>query len=252
MGSWLARRWLRSCGVMNGREEGTLRRFDLLAASLCILASVGGLWAATAVMGGTGLLDALGSIELMINTDYGHAGATSTVVLFFVLALRVFCTGRIAREYGVMSALAVFVLVRASMGHAGESGWWSVAMAVEIAHLAAISVWAGLVFVSAWAVVGSIALPLTLTVSSSYLDRMSRAATAAVAAILVTGLYNAWQRIGTLANLTHSLYATAFLFKVGLVAVPLRREVITNSSDCGRQEIHARGFEACDAFCSAK
>jgi len=172
-------------------------------------------------MGGTGLLDALGSIRLLTTTDYGRAGAVSIIVLILVLALRVFCTRQHAREFGVIGGLAVFVLVRASMGHAGENGWWSVAMAVEAVHLASIGIWAGLVFVSGWLVVGSTTLHLTPAMSGNYLGRMSQAATGAVAVILLTGSYNAWQRIGTLGNLTQGSYANAFLVKIGLVAVAL-------------------------------
>jgi putative copper resistance protein D len=51
---------------------------------------------------------------------------------------------------------------------------------------------------------------------------MSAAAVLAVLAVFVTGLFNAWNRVGTVDNLfDNSIYTTALLIKVGLVGVAL-------------------------------
>lgn len=222
VGSVLARRWLAIAGAPEDTVEGTIRRYDLVAAGLGALASIGGMWAATAVMGGVSLLEAKAMFWTMIaTTDYGHAGCITLAAMVAVLVFRVVAIPGTAREWLVLAALAVFAVTRASMGHAGEAGWWTAAMASEVMHLVAIGVWAGVVFLSAWTAVGSTKLGLPLAGTSRYLEAMSQAAMGAVVVIVVTGLFNAWLRIGTPSNLLHGLYAGAFLVKVALVGIAL-------------------------------
>lgn len=222
VGSMLARRWMAIAGGTEGTVDVTIRRYDLVAAGLGALASIGGMWAATAVMGGVSLPDARAMFWMMITTtDYGHAGCITLIAMMAVYFFRVVPFFGATREWLVLAALAVFAVTRASMGHAGEEGWWTAAMASETMHLIAIGVWAGVVFVSAWTTVGSTALSLPLAGTSQYLESMSQAAMAAVFVIVVTGLFNAWLRIGTPSNLLHGLYAGAFLVKVALVGIAL-------------------------------
>ena len=222
VGSMLARRWLASAGGTEDTVEGTIRRYDLVAAGLGALASIGGMWAGTAVMGGVSLSDARAMFWMMITTtDYGHAGCITLVAMVSILFFRAVPLLGAAREWLVITALAVFAVTRASMGHAGEDGWWTAGMASEAMHLIAIGVWAGVVFVSAWVAVGSTELGLPLGGTNRYLESMSQAAMGAVVVIVGTGLFNAWLRIGTPSNLLHGLYAGAFLVKVALVGIAL-------------------------------
>lgn len=222
VGSMLARRWLAVAGGTEDTVEGTIRWYDLVAAGLGALASIGAMWAATAVMGGVSLLDARAMFWTMITTtDYGHAGCITLGAMVAILVFRVVPNLGAAREWLVLAALAVFAVTRASMGHAGEDGWWTGAMASEAMHLVAIGVWAGVVFVSAWTAVGSTEFGLPLAGTSRYLESMSQAAMAAVVVILVTGIFNAWLRIGTPSNLLHGLYAGALVVKVTLVGIAL-------------------------------
>lgn len=222
VGTMLARRWLAAAGAGAPAIEAALRRYDVLAAGLGTVAGVAALWAATAVMGGVDLIEARAMFWMMVTTtDHGHAGCITIAALFAVFVLRVLPSFGSMREPLMVVALAIFAVTRASMGHAGEDGWWSGAMASEALHLAAIGVWAGVVFVSGWAVVHSAGIGLSLSGTGRYLEAMSQAATAAVIVIVATGIFNAWLRIGTPANLLHGLYAGAFLVKIALVGVAL-------------------------------
>jgi putative copper resistance protein D len=222
MGSLLARRWIILAGAAESDGEAAVRRNDLVAAVVCALASIGGLWAATAVMGGVSLVDAKPLFWAMVTTtDYGRAGCLSTVAVIAVPVVRATPTIGAARELLTFAGLAIFAATRASMGHAGEEGLLTAAMASELMHLIAIGVWAGVVFVSAWVAVGNSNLAFSLKATSRYLEYMSQAAMAAVFVILSTGMYNAWLRIGTPENLSHGAYAGAFLVKVSLVGVAL-------------------------------
>jgi putative copper resistance protein D len=116
----------------------------------------------------------------------------------------------------------MFTLARASMGHAGEGGYWTLALAAEVVHLAAIGVWSGAVFVSAWLVLREARVStIGARAIERYLARMSHGALLAVAAIIVTGAYSAWQRVGSGDHLLHTAYGTTLLFKLGLVGTAL-------------------------------
>lgn len=208
-GSWCARRWVPSdAGVQ-------LRHFDLLAAGVAIVASVLSLLAATAVMGGTGLAEACGMFWMMVcSTAYGWSGGVAVAALLLVLALRWPRRESAIREMAVAAALLVFAATRASMGHAGEEGIWTVAMAAESIHFSAIAVWVGLVAVSGCCVLSA---RMSAADRNRYLDWMSRAAMAAVGAIVVTGIYSGWHRVGNAGNMINTVYGLTLLGKIALV-----------------------------------
>ncbi|HAT32232.1 MAG TPA: copper resistance protein CopD, partial [Janthinobacterium sp.] len=177
------------------------------------------LYAATAVMAGIGLREARSMFWMMLSTtDYGHAGCIAIAAMIVLFAIRL--RGGTGRMSDIASGLtmAVFAVTRASMGHAGEGGFWSVALAVESVHFVGIGIWTGAVFVSAYFIlsparVASFAAGLT----DRYLERMSRAALWAVVAIVGTGTYNAWHRVDSVDGLTHSNYGATLLVKIALV-----------------------------------
>jgi putative copper resistance protein D len=219
VGSWFARRWMRSSGIGHDDFEPALRRLDLVAAGLGAIGSAAALYAATAVMGGLSLGEASPVFWMMLSTtDYGHAGCITVLamVVLFVIRFR----GGASRGSDIASALtiAIFAFTRASMGHAGEEGFWSVALAVEALHFLGIGLWTGAVVVSGCFVLKPAHVAgLGSAVTDRYLDLMSRAAMLAVIAIVGSGLYNAWQRVGSVDHLTNSSYGTTLLIKIALV-----------------------------------
>jgi putative copper resistance protein D len=218
-GSWFARYWMQANGAARHEFEAGLRRLDLWAAGLAALASALALLIATAVMGDVGLREACPMFWMMLtSTDYGHAGAVTIAAMLAVSALRWSGgTGR-ASDIGVGVVLAVFALTRASMGHAGEQGWLSIGLAAEALHYAAIGLWTGAVLVSAWWVLSDSRGAGTAAGSHDrYLERMSQAATLAVAVIFATGVYSAWHRLGAAENLQRTVYGATLLVKVALV-----------------------------------
>jgi putative copper resistance protein D len=217
LGSWCARRWLRASAVED--FEPALRTFDQVAAGLALLASVSALLAATAVMGGVGLRQAIPTFWTMISaTDYGQAGAVTVLALLGVLLARGVGAHWRGADHAAALALATFAVTRASMGHAGENGFWTINVAAEAVHLFAIGAWTGIVMVSGWFVLNDARVAaLTAHASASYLNLMSRAAMLAVAALVATGAYSGWQRVGTPDNLVNTAYGTTLLVKAGLV-----------------------------------
>ena len=123
-----------------------------------------------------------------------------------------------AAQLAALLALAVFTVTRASMGHAGENGFWTVPLAAEALHLGAVGVWTGAVLVSGWLVLRAPRVQgLSGHAIGAYLERMSQAAMVAVAVIAATGVYNGWHRVGSTEHLLHTAYGWTLLAKVALV-----------------------------------
>lgn len=219
VGSWCARRWIAQ--GLSRHYARPLRQWDLAAAGLAIAGSALSLWSATAVMGDTGLGEAAAMVPMMLtSTAYGHAGTMSTAALAVLLVYRAVAGKSAMRDVIPAAALLGFAAARASMGHAGENGWLTATMLAETVHYVAIGVWTGIVAVSGWLVLRQRdTAALAGQDANRYLDRMSLAATWALAAILVTGVYNAWHRIGAADNLLHTAYGMTLLVKIGLVLV---------------------------------
>jgi putative copper resistance protein D len=223
VGSWLARRWISAAGATKTDTERLLNSSDIVAGALGVFASCAALWASAAVMGGVGLAEAKDLIwQMLTMTSIGRAGYISLGAITLALASRAIRSTAAWREVFVLATLGVFAFVRASMGHAGETGYWTIPFASELVHLTAMGAWTGLVFVSAWKSMDSIALQDVPHGMGEYLEAMSSAAMAAVVAVFATGLFNAWNRVGTLDKLFgDSIYTSALLAKVGLVGIAL-------------------------------
>ena len=196
-GSLLARRWL------GGALTPLLDRTDIAAALACLAGSLFALWAATAMMGDVGLGEALTMLpSMMVQTAYGQAGLAAMVAATALLVMP-------HRAWRVrIVVLALFALARASVSHAGEHGLASVAVGVEWLHLMLVGVWLGAVAVAAWVV---------RPAHASYLAALSTAATVALAGIVVTGVFNVWQRIGAPEQMLSNPYGLALTVKLVLV-----------------------------------
>jgi putative copper resistance protein D len=216
VGSWLGRRWLQTAGVPGASYQPGLRKLDIAAAGVVIAASAAAFWAATAVMAGLPLAEAGSMLWTMLSTtSYGHAGAIGTVAIALLLLFRLIGPFGVLTEAGVLLLLAVFTVTRASMGHAGEEGFLSLPLAAESIHLFAIAVWTGMVMVSGWCVLDRTGMDRPAL--SAYLDAMSNSAMVAVAAIVGTGVYSAWHRVGTAEHMFGTQYGITLLVKVTLV-----------------------------------
>jgi putative copper resistance protein D len=223
VGSWFARLWMKSGAMASSDAHSVLRWPDTVAAGLSLVGCIAGLWAATAVMAGSGLIAARPMVWPMLSaTEYGHAGALTVVLMSLIVALRLYPGNHHrSQHFVVLILLATFAATRASMGHAGEAGLWSIAMAAETIHLGSIGLWAGVVTVSGWQVLGMATRAKLNIDDRHYLERMSRAAMVAVIAIAATGLYNSWLRVGSLANLQDTSYGITLLVKIALVAIAI-------------------------------
>ncbi|MES2256898.1 MAG: CopD family protein [Pseudomonadota bacterium] len=219
VGSWFARYWIQSNGTSRDDSEAALRKLDLLASGLSAVGSAVALLAATAVMGGVGLREACPMFWMMVSsTDYGHAGSISTLAMIVLFSIRWAGSASRTSDIVVALTLTIFAVTRASMGHAGEEGFWTMALAAEALHFSAIGLWTGAVLVSAWFALHEMRVAaFEIGSADRYLDLMSQAAMVAVIGIALTGIFSAWHRVGTSDHLLHTFYGMTLLVKIALV-----------------------------------
>ncbi len=218
VGTWFARRWLPAgCPISDWLVR--LRRYDQAAIVLTIAASAAALWAATAIMAGVPLGEAGSMFWMMLTTTaHGNVGCIAIAVMLLLLGVRSLGKNGRATEGLALLLLVIFAATRASMGHAGEEGWWTAPHVAETVHLFAIAVWTGAVIVSAWPVLQPAHVQeLPRAATDHYLERMSEAAMLAVIAIAATGIYSGWHRVGSTEHLLHTQYGYTLLVKIGLV-----------------------------------
>lgn len=185
------------------------------------------LWTQGAEMSGQPLLDALGSVGTVLRrTHFGHAwaaGATALLVLTIGMLLAWYRI--VDRRHVVLwwVCVAAYAASRSSAGHAGATGAL-LPLVVDWMHLLCVSAWAGVVFIAAGAILRKPipADPVERGHCASYVESLSRAATWALAAVLVTGSYGAWRSLdGALGPLVSSTYGEILLFKLAWVAIAI-------------------------------
>jgi len=217
LGCVLARWWLLRAGARpRGGLLVHLRTWERFAAGLGLVSQGLAMWAAAAVMMGHTLPEAAAMLPTMLaKTSYGRAG----VLAFVLLACASFMVWRSRLTAGqcvaALALLALFALARASVSHGGEGGLLSLGLAIEWLHLILIALWVGGVAIAAWCVLPAAqATAPANAVFHRYLESLSFAATIALGGIVVTGLVNAWQRLGVPIHLVDTGYGVTLIVKL--------------------------------------
>jgi copper transport protein len=154
-------------------------------------------------------------------TRYGNAVLARLGLLVVLGAIAWW--GLRSRRFARASALA-FTLVALGMldtfswtGHAGVGIQVPLAVASDLAHLSAMSIWLGGLLQLAVAV-----LPTADdAVARRVAGRFSAVAMVSVAVLIVSGTYMAWRQAGILDSLTATYYGKLLLVKIGLVLAAL-------------------------------
>lgn len=213
-GSLLTRLWLR--GAHASLLEQCARRLrlgEMVAALVCLGASLVEMWADTALMGDVPLTGALGMLpQVLTQTGFGHSALAAMAVAALLL---VTSPGRWWPVRGAL--LLVFALARASMSHAAEHGLLSAAVAIEWLHLVVIGVWFGAVALGGWIVLGQAVRAGGAL--GPYLSQLSRGATVALGLIVASGVFNTWQRMDSPSQFVDSAYGLALTAKLALFGV---------------------------------
>jgi putative copper resistance protein D len=163
-------------------------------------------------------------VPRVLGTTWGTA-ATAQAIAALALAVGLTRSARRAEGGGrdapgaVLVAIGTLGLIAtpAMMGHAiADERSASLAMALDITHVAAAAAWLGaLVPLALFARVGNGA------VTASLVRAFHRPAMVAATAVVLTGVASTLLRVPSLAGILHSMYGTVLLAKVALVGVAL-------------------------------
>ncbi|MGH8743595.1 MAG: copper resistance D family protein [Burkholderiales bacterium] len=162
--------------------------------------------------------------EVLFNSHYGHAWLVRVFALVMLwsgwLLGRRNLDSRAVSLFMLVGA-AIIALTRSASGHAADAGDLSVPELMDGLHLLAASLWSGgmvaftAVIFPTWFRYGEQQVKLIADMAG----RFSGLAGMALAAVLLTGLYNSWVEVRTLSALWTTPYGNILSVKILLVLV---------------------------------
>ena len=206
-GLLLARYWLGA--TRSAAPSGWLPAFTLCTGGALQLLSL-----AAAFTGKPGVWSLCVVLPDIVRT---HAGAVLGLALGASLLLLAVTFARVRNVEA--AALLLCLVFRAGAGHAATERIVSLPQTMQLLHLAAMSVWSGTVLVG-----GLIVLPRLVAREAfpHYLKALSRAATWALAAVLLSGGYRGYTGLeGDLRALRHTGWGLVLVAKLAAVAAAL-------------------------------
>lgn len=119
----------------------------------------------------------------------------------------------------MLLGVAAIALTRSQTGHAADHGDWTVAVAIDWAHLMAAGAWVGSVFAMSLVIFPRLLRAGTAAVgwSAEIFQRLSTLSGAALAVVLAAGIYNAVTRLGSVAALWTTPYGIILDVKLSIV-----------------------------------
>jgi putative copper resistance protein D len=224
VGSSAATLWLRNArSAWAARLLPRLRKAMLACVAAATPAYAAVLWLEAASMAEVPVGEAFPAVQSVItSTHYGTAwllGAAALLVAALSTAARPGAQARNAVSAVRLAAIGLFLYSRSIGSHAGASGDFTWAVAVDWVHLVLISVWVGEVIVAGLltlrhAPAGS---PESRTECARYVEALSSSATIALVGIFATGSFSAWRGLGSPDRVFGTPYGTVLLIKIGLV-----------------------------------
>ena len=200
--------------VVDGARR-RLRRLAVLCLVVLVGTTAGDLVTRAQTMAGGALPAAIAALPAVLTRT--HFGAI-WIARFALLALALVLAAGSARALRVASlglALAI-ALTTTLTGHAADWGDLTLSAGIDWVHVVATTAWTGGLIALALAVLRE-ARPWPLAVLGGCMRRFSRLAGVCVAAVLATGLYNAWVQLPGLSALVSTTYGRVLAVKVLLV-----------------------------------
>lgn len=218
--------------VMSGWPAGRTDRWTRRTVRLGLVLTAAGAVASLLLQGpyaaGRGLGDVLSGalFSATLDTPFGRL----LLLRLAALAVLALMMGRILRRQEdrpetvrfrddnivLLCGLVILASVAGS-GHAAAGPQSTVALLVDMAHVAAMAAWlGGLAALAGWLLPAG-----ALVQSPSALAKFSRLATIAVVILLASGIYQAWRGVGTVPALWLTTYGRLLVVKVAAVLVVL-------------------------------
>ena len=200
------------------RAHRRLRPFALASLVVGLAAYVCVFWLEAASMAEVPVWRAGAAMMSMASqTHFGMAFCAGLLALAIALAALASSQFRNGAMISLVATAAYFY-TRSMVSHAADNGDISLPVGADWLHLVTISLWVGEVIVA-----GLVTMTVPVVDSAdrkalgAYASQLSSSATAALAAIVLSGSYAAWRNLGALENLTGSAYGMALLLKLSAV-----------------------------------
>ena len=199
-----------------------VRRLLVGAWAVSVVSTALGIGLQGAYAGALDLSDAVKPtvVEAVVQTRFGRVWISRLVLLVGAAGVLGLLTRRPAttpsrRLVAVTAVVGAGLLATPGLaGHAGTGSLAPLAVAVDVIHLGAVSVWLGGLAV----LVGVLLRQGDRNTLWRVAPRFSRVAFAAVIVILATGTLQSWRQVGSLAALTSTTYGRLLLAKIALFA----------------------------------
>lgn len=202
-----------------------LQRFAAGWAVALIVADTVNLLVVAALMSGSTPGTAFAElIPVLTQTHFGAAWCAGFVALIIWtgLLVRARQDGPVTRIGAALFAAAVFAFSKAASSHAADAGDFALPEWIHWVHLCATATWAGLVIASGLCVLPMLRNHANSQVLAHFAGRLSVTAALALAAILMSGAYNAERGLGgSFMTLTRSDWGLTLATKLVLVAAAI-------------------------------
>jgi putative copper resistance protein D len=200
-----------------GSSGRRLRVWRLLCIGALFLTTAADIVMRARTMGGGGLAQSVRIVPLVLSRT--HFGAIWLGRVVALAALLVVAARRGGPARVVALALAAIVALSTALsGHAADWGDLSVTVLIDWGHVLAASLWIGGVVTLALVIfrIEPALVPASVT---RVCARFSRLAGWSLAAVVLTGVYNAWIQLPDVAALLDTPYGRVLLGKLALVGL---------------------------------
>jgi len=163
---------------------------------------------------------------VLFQTHVGKTWLAKMAVLCFWGGLWFFMkeSPRPGQQPLLLLASAGLCLIVSLAGHAADQGNFSLSLLMDWLHVIAVSSWAGGLVPLRFLlprVMGPLDEKSRLRLVTAGCHHFSKMAVRCVAILILTGIYNTWLQVATLAALATTSYGITLLLKLGLVAAML-------------------------------
>jgi putative copper resistance protein D len=160
--------------------------------------------------------------RVLNHSDYGFFWQLRAAAWLVMLVMLPWCWLRgwsVVPSLLLAGAVLAIVLLMSATSHAGEEGVGSLPNLINWLHLVGLLLWGGPVMLYALVILPQLQREGWPPQTAAGAPRLSTVATIALAMVLLTGLFNSWRQLGTLAALWGTTYGLILLFKLALVTL---------------------------------
>jgi putative copper resistance protein D len=185
-----------------------LRRALLSASILTVSALTAQLWLITATMIGAATPhDVFPQLhDVLTATHAGRIASAAILPALLLLTLSAIAATQASKLDTTRSpqrllntslaTVVILAILRSATGHAAAQGDFNLDEAVQLLHLAATGLWAGLILAAGLVIAPRLRNATDAPTLTHLGRRISAAATLAIGVVILSGLYNAWRGLG--------------------------------------------------------